>query len=267
MSLARFAVRLATAQALKGQTLAGTRVFDSAIDPVDVHVKEHRAPFIVVLTDEHSRTPSAGRDLREGTDTCELVIEVAVATHAVASDGTEEVVIPHTDAAMEFTLDLIAQQIGETLMGGTGPWAKLWRQFVFTVGSINSRRGAGSDPGVRFAARQIVMACNIICDPVRGESIPTGGAWDSFLAAMEADADLAGLAGIVRFAFEGSVPMTPEALIASTLGLSPETLDSIGLLPVRDDDEDLVLVEEVTMDNDPPPDWVLTEAAADEAGA
>ena len=265
MSLSRFALRVATAQALKGATLAGSKVFDSAIDPIDVQARERREPFIVVLTDEHTRTPGGGRDMRHGTDACELVIEVAVATVAKAQDGTEEVVIPHTDAAMEFTLDLVGHQITEALMGGTGAWAQIWRKFAFTVTQITSRRGASSDNGVRFAARQIVLSCNILADPVRGEAL--SGTWAELLAAMEADAELAGLAGVVRFAIEGDVVMTPEALVASTFGIEPRAVDAMGMTPVRDLSGDPVLVTEVVSDNDPPPDWSLTEAAADEAGA
>lgn len=265
MSLSRFALRVATAQALKGATLAGAKVFDSAIDPIDVQARAAREPFIVVLTDEHSRTPSGGRDMRHGTDACELVIEVAVATKATAQDGTEEVIIPHTDAGMEFTLDLTCHQIGEALMGGTGAWSKLWRKFAFTVTQIVARRGASAETGVRFAARQIVVSCNILSDPVRGEPMPA--AWTELLAAMDADAELAGLSGVVRFAIEGDVLMTPEALVASTFGIAESAVDAMGLTPIRDLAGEPVLVEEVITDNTPPPDWSLTEAAADDAGA
>ena len=46
MSLARLAMRLAAARAVKGVTLAGDRVFDSAIDAIDLTLAENRQPIL-----------------------------------------------------------------------------------------------------------------------------------------------------------------------------------------------------------------------------
>ena len=78
MSLTRLAMRLAAARALRDRTLAGARVFDSAVDPIDQTIAEQRQPLLVLTTDEHALEVS-GRDLGSGTHRCDLVIELAIA--------------------------------------------------------------------------------------------------------------------------------------------------------------------------------------------
>lgn len=253
MSLSRLALRLVTVQALKNATLAGPRVYDSAVDPIDLQVQDRREPFAVVLTDDHTRT-TEGRDLRHGNDVCDLVIEIAVAARVQASvpgDGApQEVVVPHTDAGMEMVLDLMGHQIAEALMGGTSPYAALWRDFAMTATKIASLRGAASDNGVRYAARQIVISCNLLSDPVRGE-VAAQGPWAALLALMEASAELTGLGALLRHAIEGDALLPSEAVVASILGLSPATVDFIGLTPARDSGGAAVPVSEIGTDARP----------------
>lgn len=265
MSLSRLALRIITARALAGTTLAGSRVFDSAVEPIDLHVQTQRQPFLTVMTDDHDRQVS-GRDLRHGTDSCELVIEVAVATTVKAgTGGAEEVVVPHTDAGMEVVLDLIGHQITETLMGGQSAWAKLWRDFAMRTTRITSRRGASAENGVRFAARQIIITVDLMADPIRGEAMPAP--WQWLLTAMEDDPEMVDLAALVRYAIEGDAALTPEALAASTYGINEATVAAVGETPVRDDAGAPVTVDQITIDQEGAPDWTLTEGAADEAGA
>ena len=121
MSLTRLAMRVAAARALNGRTLAGPRVFDSAVDPIDQTIAEQRQPLIVLTTDEHELDVT-GRDLDSGNHQCDLVIEVAIAARVEvpASDGQGgqiTIAIPHTDEGMELTLDLMEHQIVTALRG------------------------------------------------------------------------------------------------------------------------------------------------------
>lgn len=268
MSLARLALRIVTARALKGATLAEGRVFDSAIEPVDVQTATHRLPFCTVYTDEHDRTIT-GRDLRMGNDNCELVIEIAVAARVPVDvlDGgvPTEVVIPPTDAGMEVVLDLVGHQITEALMSGATVWSRLWQEFAMRATRVMSRRGASSEGGVRFAARQIVINTDMLADPVRGQALP--GPWARLIAAMEADPELAGMAIVIRHAIEGDGPLTEEAMVSSLYAIAAETVTAMGLTPVRDLAGVKVDLTEVVVDQeDTAPDLVLTEAAADEQG-
>lgn len=263
MSLARLALRIAATKALTGQTLAGARVRDSAVEGIDLQVQTERQPFVVIYTDDHTRV-TTGKDLRHGDDDCELVIEVAVAARVpVAIPGEEEggeateVVVPHTDAGMELMLDLIGHQAIEALSGGASVWAAIWRDFVLRVRRIVSRRGAGTENGVRFAARQIVMTVDLLADPVRGEAM--NGPWVRLLAAMEADSDLADIGAVIRYAIEGDAPLTAEAVAASRQGLSPATVDAIGIAPVRDEDGNAVDLTEIEVQTGGAPGdpWVI----------
>lgn len=263
MSLARLALRIATTKALTGQTLAGARVRDSAVDPIDLQVQTERLPFVVIYTDDHTRV-TTGRDLRHGDDDCELVIEVAVAARVPVAlppddEGGEEteIVVPHTDAGMELMLDLIGHQAVEALSGGADPWAALWRDFALKVRRIVSRRGAGTENGVRFAARQIVMTVDMLADPVRGAEI--SAPWQRLLAAMDDDPELSGIGAVIRYAIEGDAPLTAELVAASRQGLSPETVEALGITPVRDEDGSAVDLAEVEVQTQGAPDtpWVI----------
>lgn len=261
MSLSRLALRIITVKALQGATLAGEAVFDSAVDPIDVQVRQNRRPFVVVTTDEHKRTIT-GRDLRQGNDLCDVVIEVAVASKVEAETGADEqIIIPQTDANMEVVLDLIGHQTTEALMGGKTEWSELWKLFAMGVVSITSRRGASAEQGVRFAARQMVVTTDLIGDPVRGGDM--SAAWTRLLTAMEADAELGGTAALIRYAIEGDAPLTEEAFVASLFAIPPETVAALGLTPVRDEAGNPVTLDEVVVQQeDGLPDLTLTEDGA-----
>ena len=272
MSLSRLAVRLTTVHALMNATLAQGRVFDSAVQSIDQMAKQNREPFIVVMTDDHL-ADGVGIDMRLGNDSLDLVIEIAVAqriqTQVPTGNGSATAVaIPHTDAGMEVAIDVICQQITDLLMGGKSPWQALWRQLVFRVNKVASRRGAAADDGTRFAARQMIITCDILSSPVRGAPLLPTSSFGKFLAAMEADPEQIGMAKLVRYAVEGDAPLPDEDVIASTLGISPRTVDFMGLAPIRDDAGNAVLVSEVDVDvagqADSP--WAMTETEADEQG-
>ena len=172
MSLTRLAMRLAAARALRDRTLAGARVFDSAVDPIDQTIAEQRQPLLVLTTDEHALEVS-GRDLGSGTHRCDLVIELAIASRVEvpAEDGQGgqiTIAIPHTDEGMELTLDLIEHQVVSALTRDDTPWARVWMTLVPRVHQRLSRRGASSENGVRFAARQLTLSCDLIDAPVGG---------------------------------------------------------------------------------------------------
>lgn len=239
MSLSRLAVRIAAQRALSGQTLAGARVYDSQIDPIDLTVQGQREPFIVLYTDDHLRSVS-GRDLSHGEDTLDLVIEIAVATKVLApardedGDVTDAVEIPQTDAGMEVVLDILEYQAMQALQAGRTEWSRVWQRMTARLMRRLSRRGASNENGVRFAARQITITCDPIGDPDAGTDLVPGTAWGGFLAALDADAELSGIADVVRHAVTTGAPMSDWRLAAERLGVSDETVDAIGLAPVLD---------------------------------
>lgn len=266
MSLSRLLMRLSAARALKGATLAEGRVFDSAIDPLSFVRDGPALPAIVVTTDDHEMTTDL-RDFRDGGQTCELVIEVVIASavRVPASDGqggTVQVEIPHTDEGQELLLDIAEAQVKAALTDGATTWSAVWMQMVPKVHRLASRRGASADDGVRYAARQLVYGCDLVGEPVRGEALPTGGAWANALAALDADSNLAPIANVVRAEIAGDT--TTLRQIANMLGVSGETAGRLGVGGLVDGEDPNPLVEVGAIDDGG--EITITEGEADEQG-
>ena len=244
MSLTRLAMRLAAGRALLNRTLAGVRVFDSAVDPIDQTIAESRQPILVLTTDEHE-VVTTGRDLGSGNHQCDLVIEVAIASRVEvpASDGSGgqiTIAIPHTDEGMELTLDLMEHQVVCVLNRDDNDWSRAWMKLVPRVTRRLSRRGASAENGVRFAARQLVLTCDLVDTPTRGSTIEPDTAWGDVLAAMETDEALQPIAGLLRanrgrVQVEGrDVSLTPAAERARLVALLMQSDNVTARLSVED---------------------------------
>lgn len=251
MSLTRLVMRLAAARALRDRTLAGARVFDSAVDPIDQTIAENRQPLLVLTTDEHE-VDITGRDLAGDAQRCDLVIELAIAARVEvpARDGQGgqiTIAIPHTDEGMELTLDMMEHQVVTALTRDDSAWARTWMKLVPRVTRRLSRRGASSENGVRFAARQLVLTCDLVDTPAVGPDIPPGTAWGEVLALMEADQTLAPIAAMLREQIEG-VSFPDWARTAQILGVPLEVMDQLGVLPTLDDQGHAVTMDAVIFD-------------------
>lgn len=268
MSLTRLAMRLAASRALLNRTLAGDRVFDSAVDPIDQTIANKRQPLLVLTTDEHE-VETTGRDLSSGNHQCDLVIEVAIASRVEvpASDGQGgqiTIAIPHTDEGMELTLDMMEHQVVAALTRDNNEWSRVWMKLVPRIQRRLSRRGASAENGVRFAARQLVLTCDLVDTPPIGAQIEAGTAWGDALAAMEADEALAPIAGMLRAEIEGeTVPEWEQA--AQMLGIPLEVVDQLGFMPTLDLEGDPVAVGEVVLAEDGRT-MTIDEQTADEQG-
>lgn len=242
MSLGRLGVRVATCRALSGATIAEARVFDSAIDPIDRTIAQMRAPVLIVTTDDHAAETVSGRDVQGAAASCDLVIEAAIASRVELKDpdgGAAEasIEVPHTDEGMELMLDLLEHQVLATLLEGRNPWAAAWLAMVPRIHKRHSRRGADSDKGVRFAARQIVLSIDLVEPPVTGAQVPENSAWSGLLSLMDADAELEDIATWLRAEIEGA-PLTDWRRAARALAIPLDVSDGMGLGPVLDLDDD-----------------------------
>jgi hypothetical protein len=115
-----------------------------------------------------------------------------------------------------------------------------------------SRRGASVEKGVRFAARQIVLTCDLIEAPTDGAAIGEGTAWADLLGAMDDDTDLSHIAQMLRSEIEGT-PLADWRRAANMLGIHLETADAIGLGPLLDLSEDPEVFEEAMITGGPDP--------------
>ena len=253
MSLARLAMRIAAARALKGATLAGERVFDSAIDPIDQTIAETRQPILVVMTDDHE-ADITGRDLTYGDARCDLVIEAAIAARvdvpAMDGDGNATTIaIPHTDEGMELVLDMIEHQVIAALTRERTEWSRVWMQLVPRISKRLSRRGASTENGVRFAARQIVITCDLTEPPMAGAEIQSGTAWDDVLTVMSADEALVAVANMLRAEIEGE-PASDWQRAANVLGIMLGEAAALGIGEVLDEDGNSVELTNIILDPD-----------------
>jgi len=246
MSLTALAVRICAIQALRGATLAGTRVKDSALTPLDLTDHADAAPVITVATDEGA-LDARGRDLLNSDRTLELIVELACAASVTVplddGEGTEQhVVIPHTDGGLEAVLDIMGRQVDRAFLAGN-EWSDLLRTFIDGFERVTLRRGAGSEKGVRFAAHQIVYSCKVMAEPPFAPVEP-GSVWDRFLVALRGlGADTAGLADLIQAEIEAP-DLVSWRKVETDLGLRDRGALKIGIGPA---------IENPPLDEEPGP--------------
>jgi len=254
MAIASLFLRLATVLSLRGRTIAGDRVSDSAIAPVDQRFQDERQPAVVVYTDDFAADQIEGRDLLTGQRSIQLSIEIVVADQSVreveGDDGAEteiSVTIPETDEGLELQLDLLQRQVIRALQVDAGPWSELWRSLIAKVRKIEGQRGAGLKEGVRFAARQLVLTVEPLAEPGFGE--PVSGVWRRFLDRLALEPGLADLVPILEREIAGE-PMTDWRVAQGLLGLTREGIEGIGLAPPFEalPEEGAPLLTQITID-------------------
>lgn len=200
MSLVSILLRVSTVRSLRGATFAGDRVHDSMIDPASL-LDQEAEPFIVVAVDSSDMQPT-GRDLLGASGQTQLTLDMAVASRVRVprekggeDDEPDHIAIPHTDAGMEITLDLMLRQIHRSLLADPGPWPALWRTLVTNVEKLSVDRGASSKDGVRFATRQVIFTLGTIAEPSFG---PMTTAWADAIRLMRDDPALGGIAELME---------------------------------------------------------------------
>ena len=229
MSVAPLVLRLAAKRMLAGATAAGAEVHDSRIAPVNDLGPDDPGLFVVVSTEEATVDTLGGLDLLRGSRSLEFVVEILAATAATIEGdaGEPALTIPHTDAGLELSIDLIERQVMRALGGeGGGPWAEVWRGVALKVERIVSRRAASKEGGSRWAARQVVLTLDVLQEPPFGA--PPAHAWARAIAAMEADPEFAGLAPFVAAVIEGE-PIPEWDAARARAALRPEAAAALGL--------------------------------------
>jgi len=234
MSIIALAIRMSATRALEteGATLAGVRVFDSAITPLDEMVSAEPKPMIVVSTEDDS-AEVGGADWNSGGRSIQLVIETAMSQSVELPDGEGQgVLVPNTDAGLELTLAVLSRQISACLFGrGGGAWGVVFRKFVTGTSEVVSRRGIQSKEGARIAARQTVYSISAMAEPPFDQPVAANTPLGAFLAAAAADPQTASLAALIREVIEGEPVGWPEtySVAAMIAGLSDELGQAIGI--------------------------------------
>lgn len=235
MSLINLAIRTCLKRALIGRTQAEERVYDSKVTPIAEIVEGDRRPIIVVATDDDQvMSPSwaLDADARELDVVVEMVVADAVRVEVQTPQGTIEALdlqLPHTDAGLEFTLDLMQRRIERALAEPGEPWAELFRQFSGEPTKKLKRRGGDTQKGVKYAARQLVFTVKPRAEPAYGQA--PNVLWTRFLDQMRTDAELAPLAEAVSAEIVGKA-LPSWRVLQAALGWTDGAVRNLGPAPV-----------------------------------
>jgi hypothetical protein len=236
MSVVRMLTRMSAVAALRGQTWADKRVFDSDNTPLSqaLMLNEAAKPYIVVYTDSDNRMEQNGTDIYGMRRELNLVLEIGVASKVEGTTGDAQLKIPLTDEGMELALDMVEDQALAALFGSpNNDWSELLKSFVLRVERLTGQRGASGDRDRRWAARQIGIVCDVISDLPRGVPVPEDHPISRFIevAKMHPEADMDHAADIC--AALASREGAPEwERVQATMGLRRVGLRAIGLAPL-----------------------------------
>jgi hypothetical protein len=257
MSIIRPILRMCVVAALRERTWAEDRVFDSDNTPLAdalVTVPGTTKPYITVYTDEDTRTEIAGRDIYGATRNLTLVLEIGVAS-AVRVEGTDQVEIelPATDAGMELSVDMVETQALAALIGDPrSAWGELLRRIVVAIQRAPSQRGGSAEKGTRWAARQVVLVCDVIADPAPGTVLPEDHAVRTFITMAKTappELRLAGAGEIIENILNATATSSWEQAQA-WLGLTEKAVRGIGVAPPLDVEEEVPLDQVTVSDED-----------------
>lgn len=198
--LARTALRMAAVEALRSKTLVGDNVLDSEIGALDVAADgalrtNEDKPFIAVYTEASRAEGSMLLEQRalHRSGSIEIVFEFGVTAAMLTTDPEtgESVVVPGlpmTDRAIEFYLDCVGRQIVNALTDPSDAWAELFRALSSRITKIDRRRAmASGDTATRMAAHQLVIAVDLLSDPIYGEEL--SGVWVRFFDKLDESTD------------------------------------------------------------------------------
>jgi hypothetical protein len=253
MIVAREALRLATVRALRGATIVGDRVEDSAHGAIEDWIPERPLPQVIVYTDDAKQAAPHGgseRGLYSG-GTVSLTIEIIVtAKMRVEVEGEDEGgewtwECPVTDASIELLIGYIANEVRAALHDPKSAWAEMWRRLVLDVEDFAIKRGTWQREGVRAAGQALEMTVRVPPDPTPGQT-PTG-VWPPLLALIEASAADFGNAGRMLAAM-----IAPPAdddwraadMLQAALGLTADEMAALQLHSTAADD---ATVDDVAM--------------------
>lgn len=263
-------LRMATVAALRDRTWAQERVYDSDNTPLLQALAkepEARKPYIVVFTDNDNHATIEGDDVLSGDRELFLVIEIGVA-HRVTVQGVTSLEIPQTDAAMEALIDMVQEQVLRALFADPrSKWGELVKSIVLRVKRAPSTRGAGApERGTKWAARQVTLVCDTICDFPAGVPYKATHPLRRFvtMATEMGDAALKDAAKLVQgFLTPDGSAYAPWEQAQGWLGLTDAGVRAIGIAPLTDvvigsTKYSLEGFNDVTKDGKEPPLWETT---------
>ena len=228
--------RMSAVAALRGQTWADKRVFDSDNTPLSqaLMLNEAAKPYIVVYTDSDNRNEMNGTDIYGMNREMNLVLELGVASKVEGEKGGTTIKTPLTDEGMEVALDMVEGQAIAALFGDPqNDWSELLKGFVMRIHRLTGQRGASADRDHRWAARQVNIVCDVISDLPPGIPVPDDHPIRLFVATSEKHPE-AGMDHAVEIcnAFINDKGAPNWEQVQASLGVRRLGLRAIGLAPL-----------------------------------
>lgn len=193
MSITRLALRICAVEALKGNTGVKDNVFNSRNGILDVLSDgsirtDMDKPFIAVYT-ETSIDKAPDRQSLRSNKNLDIVFEFAATRSMAETDEQgQSFIVPYvlaTDEGMELFLDMVEADIITSLHDEKNVWSELFRMLIGTVVEVERRRVGNETTGVALAAQQLRVRVNALPDPVFGQTLKDGSAWQKFLDVLK----------------------------------------------------------------------------------
>jgi hypothetical protein len=237
-------LRMITAKALSGKTLAADRVRDSDVSDLSELMTAEAAPMIVIYTDDQVAEYDA-KELFNPKGHILLTVQISIAgatqgeigpdnqvvATAAGDEAPSRFYVPSTSSGLEAMIDIIEAQIKAALTDKDSVWAEIWADYVTKYRRSQSFRGASDQQGTRFAVRQFNIEVEVRSEPTPGRGVtPT---YARILAALKDDADetYADLVPLLTAVMVGK-PLQPFELEARQAGISMATRAIMGEQPL-----------------------------------
>lgn len=249
MSLAAFAVRIATVRALQACLPAPIVVVDSPQDAIALLDAQTPTPVVAIYSG-HIETQIEGRAILLGDPRVTLSIQFMLPERFAFPTGpNSSISIDTRRQGASIALDVLWRKAARALDGSQEPWACLWREFVLATPRIFDNSYLIEQAQVRVIAREIAIECETLQEPIPGPDDPPR-AWRYLLAAMRADTNGDGLSALADW-LEAEIRGQDTRLWvaqAAALGVTREELTAIGLGPVDPAiSEDAVPIEQIDL--------------------
>jgi hypothetical protein len=229
MSLAAFAIRVATVRALQAALPSNFVVIDSPVDPFAQLENNPSTPIATVYTGG-LKTTHEGREIFGGDPSLDLRIQLFLPETTTLAG----LALDTRGRGAEATLDMLYFIISRAFATGTEPWAALWGEFVLTTPEIIcSSYDIETMNHVRAAAREIQFKCDIVQEPIPG-AVPAG-VWADLIALIGADTQTDGLASLAAWLtteLEAPGALSQAERDRIFLGLSLFEFSQIGMGPI-----------------------------------
>lgn len=138
-------------------TMAGARVYDSRMDPIEGLSEQELVPLVLVYTDStDGESLSANNGGAPFKHSVSLIFELSIGMYVDAEQG---IVTIQSEPELEMMLDLFEEQVRRAMFHPTWPWSQrlvaVGKDLLIRVESWDSSRYVERDANARLAARQI----------------------------------------------------------------------------------------------------------------